>query len=450
MTAERPALLSGLRGFVIVWLGQVVSLLGTAMSGFGLTIWVYKLTGSATALSLMGFFFVTPMLIISPVAGALVDRSNRKFMMMISDLASGAATIAILILYLGGDLQLWQLYIATAFMGLFQAFQWPAFSAAITTMLPKEQYGRANGLMSLAESGSGILAPILAGALLAYVGLGGILAIDVVTFVIAILALLIVVVPQPKTTQVGQESRGSLWKESIYGFHYILKRPSLLGLQIVFLAGNFLAGIAFTLSAPMVLSRTGSNELALGTVNSIAAIGGVLGGVVMSIWGGTRRKVHGVLSGWTLSGVFISLFGLGRSVPVWAATEFASGSLGPWINSSNQAIWQAKVAPDVQGRVFSIRRLIAWVSTPAATLIAGPLADYVVGPAMQPNGALAPIFGPTFGVGPGAGISLIITLVGLGTILVGLTGYLLPTIRDAEAILPDHDQPEIMANAPAD
>ncbi len=120
-------------------------------------------------------------------------------------------------------------------MGLFQAFQWPAFSAAITTMLPKEQYGRANGLMSLAESGSGILAPILAGALLAFIGLGGILAIDIVSFVIAILALLIVHVPQPKVTQVGEASKGSLWQESIFGFHYILKRPSLLGLQIVFL-----------------------------------------------------------------------------------------------------------------------------------------------------------------------------------------------------------------------
>jgi MFS family permease len=436
-----------MRGFVVVWIGQVVSLLGTAMSGFGLTIWVYELTGSATALSLMGFFFVTPMLIISPLAGALVDRSNRKLMMMISDLASGLATIVILFLYQSSNLQLWQLYITSAFMGLFQAFQWPAFSAAITTMLPKEQYGRANGLMSLAESGSGILAPILAGALLAFIGLGGILVFDIASFVFAILALLIVVVPQPKTTQVGEQSKGSLWKESIFGFHYILKRPSLLGLQIVFLVGNFLATVAFTLAAPLVLSRTGNNEIALGTVNSIGAIGGVLGGVVMSAWGGTKRKVHGVLSGWSLSGLFISMFGLARSAPVWAVTEFASGAMSPWINSSNQAIWQAKVAPDVQGRVFSIRRLIAWFSMPAATLVAGPLADYVMEPAMQPGGALAPVFEPLVGVGPGAGIALIIFFAGLAIILVGLGGYAIRVIRDAEAILPDHDEPPTTQSA---
>jgi MFS family permease len=439
-------LLSGLRGFVIVWIGQVISLLGTAMSSFGLTIWVYKLTGSATALSLMGFFFVTPMLIISPLAGALVDRSNRKFMMMISDLASGITTIVIFILYVTNTLQIWQLYITSAIMGLFQAFQWPAFSATITTMLPKEQYGRANGLMSLAESGSGILAPVLAGALLALVGLGGILAIDIATFIIAILALLVVVVPQPKATQVGEKSKGSLWKESIYGFHYIWKRPSLLGLQLIFLVGNFLASIAFILTAPMVLSRTGNNVLALGTVNSIAAIGGVVGGVVMSAWGGTRRKVHGVLTGWSLSGLFLSLFGLGRSVPVWSATEFASGAISPWINASNQAIWQAKVAPDVQGRVFSIRGLIAWISMPAAMLVAGPLADYVMDPAMQPDGSLASVFGPLVGVGPGAGIALIILFSGLGMMLVGLCGYLIHAIREAELILPDHD--ELPAGSP--
>jgi hypothetical protein len=259
--------------------------------------------------------------------------------------------------------------------------------------------------------------------------------------------LLIVVVPQPKVSQVGEQSKGSLWKESIFGFHYIRERPSLLGLQLIFLVGNFLASIAFVLTAPMVLSRTGNNVLALGTVNSIGAIGGVVGGVVMSAWGGTKRKVHGVLSGWSLAGLFLSLFGLGRSVPVWSATEFASSSLTPWINASNQAIWQAKVAPDVQGRVFSIRGLIAWISMPVAMLVAGPLADYVMGPAMQTGGALAPVFGPLVGVGPGAGIALIIIFSGLGMVLVGLCGYLVRAIREAESILPDHDELEAGSQA---
>jgi DHA3 family macrolide efflux protein-like MFS transporter len=447
----------GMRSFVIIWIGQMFSLLGTSMSGFGLTVWAYELTGSATALALVSFFFLTPMLIVSPLAGALVDRSNRKLMMMLSDLASGLATISLLILFSTGRLQIWHLYVANGFMGTFQAFQWPAFSAAITTMLPKEQYGRANGLMSLTETGPEILAPILAGALLGLIGLGGILTIDLVTLSIAILTLLSVNVPQPAVTQVGIESRGSLWKESLFGFSYILKRPSLLALQLVFLMGNFFFTIAYTLSAPMILARTGNNELALGTVNSIGAIGGVVGAAVLTAWGGPKRKVHGVLSGWGLSGLFgATLMGLGKSIPVWTGASFISSFLSPFLNGSNQTIWQAKVAPDVQGKVFSTRMLIAWLSMPLATLVAGPLADKVAEPAMQPGGSLAPIFGPLVGVGPGAGMSLIILFMGLIITVIGFSGYAVPTLRNAETLLPDHDlipsseQSELIEISPAD
>jgi DHA3 family macrolide efflux protein-like MFS transporter len=444
----------GMRSFVVIWIGQMFSLLGTSMSGFGLTVWAYKLTGSATALALVGFFFVTPMLIVSPLAGALVDRSNRKFMMMISDLASGLSTVSVLLLYSTGHLQIWHLYVANAFMGTFQTFQWPAFSAAITTMLPKEQYGRANGLMSLSETGPDILAPILAGALLGFIGLGGILTIDLVTLSIAILTLLSVHVPQPPVTQTGLESRGSLWKESVFGFSYILKRPGLLGLQIIFLVGNFFFTIAYTLTAPMILARTGNNELALGTVNSIGAIGGVVGAAVLSAWGGPKRKVDGVLSGWGLSGLLgLTMMGLGRGIPVWTSASFLSSFTSPFLNSSNQTIWQAKVAPDVQGRVFSTRRLIAWLSMPLATLVAGPLADRVMEPAMLSSGSLAPVFGPIVGVGPGAGMSLVILFMGLIITLIGFSGYAVPTLRNVETLLPDHDLAPIgeqVEIAPAD
>jgi len=428
-----------MRSFVVIWIGQMFSLLGTSMSGFGLTVWAYELTGKATALALVGFFFVTPMLIVSPLAGALVDRSNRKFMMMISDLASGVATISILVLHLSGSLQIWHLYVANAFMGTFQAFQWPAFSAAITTMLPKEQYGRANGLMSLTETGPDILAPIMAGALLGVIGLGGILTIDLVTLSIAILTLLLVRVPQPPVSQTGLESRGSLWKEMAYGFSFILKRPSLLGLQIVFLVGNFFFSIAYTLFSPMILARTSNNALALGSIDSIGAIGGVRGGVVLSAWGGPKRKVHGVLAGWGLSGFCVMLVGLGRGIPVWTVGVFLNYFINPFLNGSNQTIWQSKVAPDVQGKVFATRRLIAWLSMPLASLVAGPLADKVMEPAMLTGGSLVSLFGAWVGVGKGAGMSLTILFIGVIITLVGFSGYALPILRNAETLLPDHD-----------
>jgi MFS transporter, DHA3 family, macrolide efflux protein len=437
---QNRKLLGGMPAFIVIWIGQAISLLGTGMSGFALTIWAYQKTGQATTLALVGFFFVTPMLILSPVAGAIVDRSNRKLMMIVSDLAAGLATIGIFVLNSMGVLEIWHLYIAVFIMGTFQTFQWPAYSAAITVMIPKEQYGRASGLNQLAESGSGILSPILAGALLGFIGLQGILFIDIVTFLFAIGGVLLAQIPQPKVTQEGLEGQGSLLKESAYGFKYIFKRPSLLGLQLVFMLGNFFATIGGTLTAPMILARTNSSSIALGSVQSTGAIGAVIGALLMSAWGGPKRLVHGVLMGWFLSSIFgLTVLGLGKAVPIWAVGSFIGALFIPLINGSNQAIWQSKVAPDVQGRVFSVRRLIAWLVNPAATLIAGPLADFVMEPAMQSGGAVANLLEPLVGTGPGSGISFIIICCGIGGALVGLGGYWFRAIRDVQDVLPDHD-----------
>lgn len=424
---------------MLIWVGQVFSLLGTNISAFGVTVWAYQKTGSATALALITFFLVTPMLIVSPLAGALVDRLNRKLMMMISDLASGLVSVVLLALYLTGRLEIWHFYVSSVLIGIGQAFQWPAYSAAISTLVPKEQLGRANGLISLAETGTDIIAPILAAGMLGLLGLGGILLVDLATLALAIGSLLIVCIPQPQATQVGIASRGSLWKESAYGFIYILKRPGLLGLQTVFLLGNFFSAISYTLMAPMILARSANNELILGTVNSIGAIGGVVGGVLMSAWGGARRKIHGVLMGWGFSGVFGVLMGVGQTPLVWTAARFLGTLIGPVVNASNQSIWQARVAPDVQGRVFSTRRLIAWVSMPLATLVAGPLADYVMEPAMNEGGSLASVFGPIVGVGPGAGMALTIAVASIATAMIGFGGYLFPILRGVETRIPEDE-----------
>ena len=424
---------------MVVALGQVASLLGTGMTGFGLTIWAFTETGRATDLALIGFFFITPMLVLSPTAGALVDRHDRKLMMMLSDLASGSMTVVVLILFSTGALEIWHLYITSAISGAFQAFQWPAYSAAISVMLPKEQYARAHGINSLGESASGIVAPLLAGALLGLFGLTFILVVDIITFVFAVGALLLVRIPSPPRTESGEEGQGNIWRESLYGFRYIFRRPSLMGLQIVFLAGNFLAGIGLTLMAPMILARTGNDELIFGSVQSVGAAGGVVGGLLMSVWGGPKRLVHGVLLGWVLSSILGQvLLGLGQSAVVWAAAAFFLSFFVPLVNGSNQAIWQAKVAPDVQGRVFSVRRLIAWFTLPLSRLVAGPLADGVFEPAMAAGGALTESFGGLVGVGPGAGMSLILVFSGLLAAVVSLGGYLAPIVRNAEDLLPDH------------
>ncbi len=435
-TQKRP---TGMMAFTIVWIGQIVSLLGTAMSQFGLTLWAYEVTGKATPLALVGFFFVVPMVVLGPFVGVLVDRGNRKLMMMLSDFAAAFTTAVVLILYATGCLEIWHLYITATISGVFQGFQWPAYSAAITLMLPKEQYARANGMLAMAANASHVFAPLLAGALIGPLGLIGILIVDLVSATAAIGTLLFVHIPQPPRTEAGREGAGSFLKETAYGFRYILARPSLLGLQTVFLVGNFFNQLAFGVMAPMILGRTGSDELIFGSVQSAGAIGGVVGGLVMSAWGGPKRRVHGVLLGWFLLGLLGQMtLGLGQALPVWAVGMFLLAFFSPFIDGSNQAIWQAKVAPDVQGRVFATRATIAWLVVPLGQLLAGPLADYVFEPAMAEGGSLAPLFGGLVGSGTGAGMGLQFVIMGLLASLAGLGGYLIPVVRNAEDILPDH------------
>lgn len=436
---------AGMAAFIVIWLGQLVSMLGTAMTQFALTIWAYQETGQATSLALVGFFYVTPLLVLSPVAGALVDRSNRKMMMVVSDAGAGLATLIVLILYSMGWLEVWHLYLTALLTGATEVFQWPAYSASISTMLKKEQYGRAFGMISLAGEGSRIFAPILAAALWGYFGLGAILWIDVITFTFAISTILVVAIPQPEKSAEGLESKGSLWSESIFGFKYIWQRKGLLGLQMVFMFGNFFATWAGTIIAPAVLARTMNDSFLLGSTQSAGAIGGVIGGLVMSAWGGPKKLVHGVFLGWSFSGLLgTMLFGIGPSWEFWMVASFFSAMFIPLINGSNQAIWQRKVPPDLQGRVFSIRRLVAWLVNPLATLSVGPLADFVFEPAMREGGVLAPYLGRFFGVGPGSGMMVIIFFSGFMMTIIGLLAYLFSEVREVEKRLPDHTQ-EVVA-----
>ncbi len=431
-----------MRGFVFIWFGQLVSMLGTGMTNFALSFYLFEKTGQATALTVAIFCFVAPSILLSPIAGALVDRSNRKLVVILTDLAAGVVTIVWLLIVLrSGSLELWQVYLGNIITGAFNAFQFPAFSAAVTLMIPKEQYARAAGMLNFADAASNILAPAFAGALLGPIGLAGIMAIDVATFVVAILAVLAVHMPQPAAEPLPADGkRPSLLQDSLYGFRYILARPSLLGLQFAFTALNFISAFGGVIAVPMILARTSNNAGTLATVQSIAAFGGVTGGLLMSAWGGPKRRVRGVLWGMTAESLLGPILtGVARSVPGWAAGSFMSQFFIPIINGSNQAIWQSKVPPGVQGRVFATRRMIAQFSFPVAVLLAGPLADNVFEPAMRGSGVAASAFGWLVGVGPGAGMGLMMVLSGVLGAAAGLIGYVIPAVRNVEGILPDFD-----------
>jgi len=424
----------------VIWAGQFLSLLGTRMTNFALTIWAWQATGQATTLAMVQLFYFAPDVLLKPVAGALVDRWSRKLVMILSDLAAGMGTVVIFLLLSADALQVWHLYAISAFMGMFQSFQFPAYSAAVSTMLDKEQYTRASGMLGLANSASNIFGPAAAGALLAVVGTTGILAFDIISFIAAIAAVLVVSIPQPMSRS-ADTGKSSLLEDSLFGFRYILARPSLLGLQLVFFFLNFSASLCYPLIAPMILSKTGDDTVVLGSVQSAFGLGGVVGGIVLSAWGGPKKRVNGVLFGMMLSSLLgLTLLGLGGDPLVWMAASFMNMLFIPFVNGSNQAIWQSKVPPEMQGRVFAVRSQIAQISAPVAMAITGPLTDRFLTPTMDVGGSLAPVFGWLVGVGPGSGISLLFVFMGVAGFVTGLVGYLFPQIRNVEEIIPDHDQ----------
>jgi MFS family permease len=405
--------MTGMRGFTLLWFGQVISLIGSAMTWFAFTIWAWEETGKASALATIGFFAFLPSVLFSPVAGAFVDRWNRKLVMLLSDLAAALGTLVILLVYTFGDLQLWHIYLVSVLAGFFTAFQYPAYAAAVTTMLSKEDYARAEGMLGSARALSGILAPIFAAALLGLVGLSGVMLIDLATFLFAFGTLAVIRVPQPAPTEAGRQSRGSLWREAVFGFEYIRKTPSLRALTALFMAAGVFLAIGATLMAPLVLSGTGNDESALAAVQSTGAVGGVVGAVILSLWGGTRRRIHNVLLGGVGACLLgILWLGLGGAVIPWAAGAFFFAFFEPFVEGGNLALWQAKVPADVQGRVFSARHLLVQVPYLLGILAAGYLAE---------------------------GLAVSSVLVGAGTLgaLTFALGYALPAVREAESLLPD-------------
>jgi DHA3 family macrolide efflux protein-like MFS transporter len=427
-------------GFSIVWAGQFLSYIGSGMTRFALTIWAWQVTGQATALALVGFFSFAPAVLVSPLAGAIVDRVSRKTVMIASDLAAGLSTVVVLILHLTGHLQIWHLYAAGFFASAFESFQFPAYSSAISTMVDKKHYMRANGMLSMAGSASGIVAPILAGGLLVLIGIDGVMLIDIATFSVAVLALAFVSIPRPARSEVGERARGSLLKESVFGLRYIFGNRSLLGIQLAVCSMNLVFGLGFTVLAAMILARSGSDNLVLGTVETLMGVGGVVGGALVTAWGGPKRKVPTLVFGWAgISLLGLAVLGIGQGVVVWSIGAFFSTFFFPITGGASQAIWQAKVPPDIQGKVFAARRTIGQISAPIAMLAAGPLADYVFEPMMRSPTGVAVAFSRVVGSGPGAGMGLMFLALGVVGAVVAFAGYVFPSYRHAEALLPDHD-----------
>lgn len=439
---------NNLRTFYILILTQVLSLIGSQISGLAISIWVFTQTGNATPLALVSFFFIVPRVLVSGLSGVLADRWDRRYVMMLADLGQAAGTVLLLISFLSGQFELWHLYVITLMQSLFGVFQGPAFQASVTMLVPDDQRDRANAMQQMTGPAAGIIAPAVAGMIYAGFGVVGAIVVDLATFLIAVVVIALSRIPRPPRTVEGQAMVGSVWRSMFDGFRYLWQRRVLFWLLVFNSLINFLVGGVMVLQTPYILARTGS-EATLGLLLGIINLGALAGGIVMGVWGGTRPRIHTIMWAVILFSTFLGLAGMAQTPVAIGVTLFLFMFGLPFANAAAMSMLQAKIAPDVQGRVFASLEQMSMLLLPLAFLLAGPLADQVFEAAVAQPGweRVAPLVGEA----KGAGIGLMLVICGLGNAFLTFLVYLIPAIRRIEADLPDYEtlpSAEALAAAP--
>ena len=425
----------GMRAFTIIWFGQLVSTLGSGLTNFALGVWIYEHTNSVLLFAINSFVYMGTSMLVSPFAGAVVDRVNRRLVMILSDAGAGLTSLIVWLLLLNDNLQIWHILVAGAFNAAFTSFQYPAHSAATTMLVPREQLGRAGGMVQIGDAISGLTAPAVAGALYLSFGLQIVILIDFATFLLAVATLLIVQIPEPVREAQETTKKSSIWQEINLGWQYIANRKGLLYLMWYIAALNFSFGMISPLMTPLMLEL--GNAQQVGLAEAAFGAGMLIGTLIMSAWGGPKRRVYGVLAAAVWSGLCMIVMGARSSLALIAITGFFLMSSIPILNASSRAIWQTKVPPDIQGRVFAVRRVIGQFTAPIAALLGAPLVEQWFQPWMSPGGRLADSFGRLIGTGPGRGIGLALLMVGTLVLLSSLVAGLNHQLRNAEIDIPD-------------
>jgi DHA3 family macrolide efflux protein-like MFS transporter len=365
--------------FFTIWTGQAFSLLGSQLVSFAVIWWLTQTTGSATVLATASLVGLLPQVILGPISGTLVDRWSRRLTMIVADGLIALATIVLAILFALGHVQIWQVYALLFVRSVCGGFHWPAMQASTSLMVPKEHLSRIQGLNQMLQGGMSIASAPLGALLLAWLPMEGILAIDVFTAMLAIIPLFFFQVPQPERRDLQPEAQGksSVWQDFRAGLRYVWDWPGLMLIGVMATVINFLLTPAFSLLPILVTRHFNGQALQLATLESFSGIGFIIGGLFLSAWGGFKRRVLTSLSGLIAMGLGCLVMGLlPPSAFVYAvATILFLGIINPIVNGPLMAAVQAAVAPEMQGRVFTLIGTMAAGMSPIGLIIAGPIAD---------------------------------------------------------------------------
>lgn len=422
--------------WIAIWLGQLVSLVGSSLTGFVLGVWVYQSTGSVTQFSLIFLSATLPAVLVAPFAGVLADRFDRRRLMLGSDSLAAVGTAVLAALVAADALQVWHIYLATLLSAGASTVHQVAYQSMTPALVGKRNLGRFNGLMQVSRAVQ-IAAPLIAGVLVVTIGVGGVMVIDLGTFVIAAGTLLLVRLPAEVTRPAGAGKPEPVLRGAAAGWRYLRRRPGLLQLMVAFGVYNFLFGIAGVLVQPLILSFTTADTL--GVLMFAGGAGLFVGSLVMGAWGGPKRRVNAVCGGLALGGVALVLHSASPSA--WLIGVVAPLFLFtlPIVNSSTMTLIQTKTEPSVLGRVLATARVIGDASVPVAYLLAGPLADGAES-LLVPDGPLADSVGSVIGTGDGRGIALVFAVTGTVMVLLAASARAWPTLRrvdDLPDALPD-------------
>ncbi len=427
--------LTGMNAFYALVAGQFVSTLGSAITRFGLSVWVFSQTGSASAYTLLIFIATFSVGFGALISGPLVDRWDRRHVMMISDAIAGLSTAVLAVLYFLNMLELWHMYGALLVNGVASAFSRPALEASIPLLVPKDKLTRASGLSQMTGAVEMILSSALAGFVVGTFGLGVVFVIDFLTFGVNIVLIMLTAIPQ-HARAATQQTLKQVWQDFAVGLSYVRARPALMYLLTVFSVTMFLLpGVSYSLVTPLVL--TFANEQSLGMIMSGFGVGSLVGGMLMVMWGNARRRTAGILMAMAVAGLATLIISLGKSTLLIGVGFFITGISFVFIMGLSRVIWQMKVAPEMLGRVFSLQLAVGVGAQSFGALVAGALADQVFEPLLIEGGTLSNSVGALIGTGPGRGIAFMFMLMGAIQLIIALVSLSRRSVRQLEDSLPD-------------